>query len=89
MTGLDIKGFTHLNGNGQTTFGLQIAPKALTIIYSAELGKLVMFLAKGIEPVKARNDIAGMGMDRKRMASWNEAYKGSNFALTRKGADLS
>ena len=54
-----------------------------------ELGKPDMLLAKGIKPVKVRNGIAGIGTDKKRTAICNESHKGSNFALTRKGADLS
>ena len=43
----------------------------------------------GSDPVRANDGIEGRGIGKKRMASCNEMYKGSKFALTRKGADLS
>ena len=70
--------------------GSKIAPKAFIIIYYAELGKPYVFLAQqGIDPARERNDAEGRGMDKKRKALRNETHRGSKFALTRKGADLS
>ncbi len=43
----------------------------------------------GRDPVRANDGIVGKGIDKKQMASCNEMYRGSKFALTRNGADLS
>ena len=43
----------------------------------------------GRDPVRANAGIDGRGTGKKRKASCNEAYRGSKFAITRKGADLS
>ena len=43
----------------------------------------------GRDPVRVNDGIVGRGIDKKRMTSCNEVYRGSKFALTRKGVDLS
>jgi hypothetical protein len=76
-------------GNGQMIPGLKMASKAFIIICGAELGKPYMLLeSPGSDPVRANEGIEGRGIGKKRMASCNEANRGSEFALTRKGADL-
>lgn len=46
--------------------GSMIAPKTFTIIYYVELGKPYMFLAlQGIDLVKGRNGIEGIGKGEK------------------------
>lgn len=75
--------------NGRNPLGLKTAPKSFTIIYYAELGKPYVFLEKGIKPVRIRNDTEGRGKDKKRKVCCNGKHRGSRFALTRKGADLS
>jgi len=50
VLGLDIESSPNLNGNGQTTLGLEIAPKVHITIYYVELGKPDMFLTKVINP---------------------------------------
>ena len=76
--------------NGHTVSGLQMASKVFIIICDVELGKPNMLPDKpGIDPVRAIDGIVGKGFDKKRMTSCNEVYRGSKFALTRKGADLS
>ena len=42
----------------------------------------------GRDPVRATDGIKGRGTGKKRMTLRNAAYRGSKFALTRKGADL-
>ena len=77
-------------GNGQTVSGLQVASKAFIIICDVELGKPHKLLEyPGSHPVRANDGLGGRGFDKKRMTSCNEMYRGSKFALTRKGADLS
>jgi len=43
----------------------------------------------GSDLARVNDGIEGRGFDKKRMTSCNEVYRGSKFALTRKGADLS
>jgi len=77
-------------GNGQTVSGSQVASKVFTIICDVELGKPHKFPEyPGSDPVRTNDGLWGRGIDKKRMAACNELYKGSKFALTRKGADLS
>jgi hypothetical protein len=38
--------------------------------------------------VRVNGGIDGIGIGKKRITSCNDAYMGSKFALTRKGADL-
>ena len=82
-------GYEYVIANGQTVPGLQMASKAFTYICDAELGKPYMPPEKpGSDPVRANDDIEGRGIGKKRMTSCNEVYRGSKFALARKGADL-
>jgi len=77
-------------GNGQTVSGLQMASKAFIIICDVELGKPYALPENpGRSSVRSNEGSEGRGIDKKRMAACNELYKGSKFALTRKGADLS
>nr|QNO48128.1 hypothetical protein LLFDKFJJ_00012 [Methanosarcinales archaeon ANME-2c ERB4] len=77
-------------GNGQTVSGLQMASKAFISICDVELGKPNMLPENpGSDPVRVNDGIVGRGIDKKRMTSCNEMYRGSKFASTRKGADLS
>jgi len=76
-------------GNGQTVSGLQMASKVFISICDVELGKPNMLLGNmGSDPVRVNDGIVGRGIDKKRMTSCNEVYRGSKFASTRKGADL-
>jgi hypothetical protein len=86
----DYIGCRDVIGNGQTVSGLQMASKAFTIICDVELGKPNMLPENsGSDPVRANDGILGKGIDKKRITSCNEMYRGSKFALTRNGADLS
>ena len=89
-TKLDYNGCEDVIGNGHTVSGLQMASKVFTIICDVELGKPNMLPENpGRDPVRANDGIVGKGIDKKRMTSCNEVYRGSKFALTLKGADLS
>jgi hypothetical protein len=82
-------GYWDVMGNGQTVLGSQMASKAFIGICDVELGKPYMLPeSPGRDPVRVNDGIEGRGIGKKRMTSCNEAYMGSNFALTRKGADL-
>ena len=86
----DYTGYRDVMGNGQTVSGSQVASKAFIIICDVELGKPHKLLEyPGRDPVRANDGLGGRGIDKKRMASCNEMYRGSKFALTRNGADLS
>jgi len=75
--------------DGQTVLGSKMASKAFIIISDVELGKPYMLLEPpGRDPVRVNDGIEGRGIGKKRMTSCNERYRGSKFALTRKGADL-
>jgi len=75
-------------GNGQTVSGLQVASKVFISICDVELGKPNMLPENlGSDPVRVNDGIVGRGIDKKRMTSCNEMYRGSKFASTRKGAD--
>ncbi len=66
-----------------------MASKAFVFICGVELGKphkLPEYL--GRNSARGNNGIGGKGSGKKRMTACNEAYMGSEFALTRKGADL-
>src|SRR5665648_374832 len=66
-----------------------MASKVFTIICDIELGKPLLLLKYlGSDPVRGNNGIGGRGNGKKRMITCNELYRGSKFALTRKGADL-
>ena len=83
-------GYHNVMENGQTIPGLKVASKAFVSICGAELGKPYMLPEfPGRDPVRANDGIEGRGIDKKRMTSFNEVYRGSTFALTRKGANLS
>jgi hypothetical protein len=70
--------------------GLQMASKAFISICDIELGKPNMLPENlGSDPVRVNDGIVGRGIDKKQMTSCNEMYRGSKFASTRKGADLS
>jgi hypothetical protein len=76
-------------GNGQTVTGSEMASKAFIVICDVELGKPYMLPESlGRDLVRVNDGIEGRGIGKKRMTSCNEAYRGSKFALTRKGADL-
>ncbi|MCD4809441.1 MAG: hypothetical protein K8R17_06040 [Methanosarcinales archaeon] len=86
----DYNGCWDVIGNGQTVSGLQMASKAFTIICDIELGKPNMLPENpGRDPVRANDGIVGKGIDKKRMSICNRSNRGSEFALTRNGADLS
>nr|QNT35529.1 hypothetical protein NCGJLENL_00013 [uncultured Methanosarcinales archaeon] len=75
--------------DGQTILSSKMASKAFIIICDVELGKPYMLLEPpGRDPVRVNEGIDGRGIGKKRMTSCNERYRGSIFALTRKGADL-
>jgi hypothetical protein len=85
----DHNGCRNVMGDGQMIPGLKMASKAFIVICGAELGKPYMLPeSPGRDPVRANDGIEGRGTGKKRMPSCNEAYRGSKFALTRKGADL-
>ena len=86
----DYNGCEDVIGNGQTVSGLQMASKVFTIICDIELGKPNMLPENpGRDPVRANDGIVGKGIDKKRMSICNRSNRGSKFALTRNGADLS
>ena len=86
----DYGGFENVIVNGHMVSGLQMASKVFIIICDVELGKPNMLPGKsGRDLVRATDGIVGRGIDKKRMIACNELYRGSNFALARKGADLS
>ena len=67
-----------------------MASKAFTIICDIELGKPNMLPENpGRDPVRANDGIVGKGIDKKQMSICNGSNRGSKFALTRNGADLS
>jgi hypothetical protein len=85
----DYDGSKDVVVNGHTVSGLQMASKVFIIICDVELGKPNMLPGNpGIDPVRAIDGIVGKGFGKKRMAVCNELHRGSEFALTRKGADL-
>jgi hypothetical protein len=82
-------GYEYVIANGQTILGLQMASKAFVFICEAELGKPYMLPEKpGSDPVRANDGIEGRGISKKRMLICNGSNRGSEFALTRNGADL-
>ncbi len=86
----DYNGSKHVIVIGHTVSGLQMASKVFIIICDVELGKPNMLPENpGIDLVRAIDGIVGRGFGKKRMTACNELYRGSKFALTRKGADLS
>ena len=86
----DYNGCRDVMGNGQTVSGLQVASKVFTIICDVELGKPHKLPEyPGRDPVRTNDGLGGRGIDKKRMTSCNEMHRGSKFALTRNGANLS
>ena len=76
-------------GNGHMILGLKMASKALEIIHDIELGKpYVLPENSGRNSVRRDDGAEGRGNGKKQMTICNELYRGSRFALTRKGADL-
>jgi len=66
-----------------------MAPKAPTIIHDMETGKPYLLpVSPGNDLARGNDDLEGKGIGKKRKATCNELYRGSKFALTRKGADL-
>ena len=85
----DHNGCLDVMGDGKTIHGLNMASKAFISICGAELGKPYMLPeSPGRGSVRANDGIEGIGTGKKRMTSCNEVYRGSKFALTRKGVDL-
>ena len=85
----DYNGYRDVIGDGQTVSGLQMASKAFIIICDMELGKPYALPENpGRSSVRGNKGAEGSGIGKKRMTSCNEVYRGSKFALTRKGADL-
>ena len=85
----DYNGYSDVIVDGRMILGLQMASKVFIIICDAELGKPYMLLeSPGRDLVRVNDGIEGRGIGKKRMTSCNEVYRGSKFALTRKGADL-
>lgn len=86
----DYNGCGDVIGNEQTVSGLQMASKVFTIICVVELGKPNMLPENpGRDPVRANDGIVGKGIDKKQMSTCNGSNRGSKFALTGNGADLS
>jgi len=84
----DYNDLPFIVGNEQMVPGLEMASKVSIIIYDIELGKPDMLPKTGRNSARNDDGIAGNGDSKKRMASCNEVYRGSRFALTRKSADL-
>jgi len=75
--------------DGWMVSGSQMASKAFIIIWDVELGKpYALPEDPGRSSVRSNEGAEGIGIGKKRMADCNELYRGSKFALTRKGADL-
>ncbi len=86
----DYNGWHDVIGAGHTIPGSKMVSKVFISICGAELGKPYMLPeSPGRDPIRANDGIEGRGIDKKRKASCNEVYRGSKFALARKGADLS
>lgn len=82
-------GYHNVMEYGHAIPGSKMASKAFIIICDVELGKPYMLPESlGRDPVRENDGIEGRGIGKKRMVSFNETYRGSKFALTRKGADL-
>ncbi len=82
-------GYEYVIANGQMIPGLQMAYKASAIICDVELGKPYALPENpGRSSVRSNEGAEGRGIGKKQMAACNELYRGSKFALTRKGADL-
>ena len=82
-------GYRNVIENGHMIPGSKMASKASIVICDVELGKPYMLPESlGRDLVRVNDGIEGRGIGKKRMTSCNERYRGSKFALTRKGADL-
>ena len=84
----DYNGCSNIIVNGQTIFGLQVAFKVFKIICDVGLGKPYALQETGRNSAKSNNGAQGRGESKKRMTIGNKLYRGSKFALTRKGANL-
>ena len=85
----DHSGSDDIMVDGQTIPGLEMAPKVFVIICDVELGKpYVLPECPGNDLARGNDGPEGRGIGKKRKATCNELYRGSRFALTRKGADL-
>lgn len=66
-----------------------MASKAFKIIHYGELGKPNLLPEwPGNDLARGNDGLEGRGIGKKQMATCNELYRCSKFALTRKGADL-
>jgi len=66
-----------------------MASKALKIIHYMELGKPYLLPeCLGNDLARGNDGLEGRGIGKKQMTTRNELYRGSKFALIRKGADL-
>ncbi|MBC2724863.1 MAG: hypothetical protein HGJ97_19790 [Desulfosporosinus sp.] len=66
-----------------------MASKAFKIIHYMELGKPYLLPeCPGNDLARGNDGFEGRGIGKKRRATCNELYRGSEFALTRKGANL-
>ena len=66
-----------------------MASNAFKIIHDVELGKPYLLPeCLGNDLARGNDGLEGRGIGKKRRATCNELYRGSEFALTRKGADL-
>jgi len=82
-------GYHNVMVYGHTIPGSKMASKAFIVICDVKLGKPYMLPeSPGRDLVRVNDGIEGRGIGKKRMTSCNETYRGSEFALTRKGADL-
>jgi len=68
--------------------GLQMASNAFIIIHDVELGKPFVLRETGRNSAKSNNGTEGRGESKKQMTIGNKLYRGSEFALVRKEADL-
>ncbi len=84
----DHSGSDDIMGNGQTISGSEMAPKVFVIICDVELGKPYVLPISGRNSARRDDGTEGMGNGKKQMTICNELYRGSRFALPRKGADL-
>jgi len=75
----------------QNVPGLQITPKMVILSINSELGKSHVLpqlkKKKGRNFVRNNNGTGDKGTGKKRMAFCNGMHRGSEFALSRKGAD--
>jgi len=86
----DYNDSSHIIGNGQMILGLQMASKAFKKLFKIWnlVSPMSSQLYMGRKPSRADDGSGGSGNGKKRMSVCNGLDKGSNFASTRKGADL-